>query len=362
MHRRNFLHATGGVMIGSITHASSRLSDDSGPRLRVGQIGTQHAHAAGQLQTVLALPQNFEMVGVVEPDLERRRSLNDHPLYRQTKWIGEEQLFATPELSLVAVETSVRDLLPTAQRCVDAGFHVHLDKPAGESIEALERLHQTALKNKLLIQMGYMYRYNPAFQFLYEAVEKGWLGKIFEVHGVMSKKVNEATRQELAAYPGGSMFELGCHLIDPLLTILGKPTRVTPHNRRTFEDRDDLLDNCLAVFDFADATATIRSSLVEPDGGRRRQFVGCGTKGTLSIRPLEPPQLQLTLEEPAGGFAAGNHHVELASSPGRYHGAWKALWAAIRNRRPLAWSPDHDVAVQRAVLLASGFEIPGFGK
>ena len=72
MHRRNFLHATGGVMIGSITHASSRLSDDSGPRLRVGQIGTQHAHAAGQLQTVLALPQNFEMVGVVEPDPERR--------------------------------------------------------------------------------------------------------------------------------------------------------------------------------------------------------------------------------------------------------------------------------------------------
>ena len=168
--------------------------------------------------------------------------------------------------------------------------------------------------------------------------------------------------QELAAYPGGSMFELGCHLIDPLLTILGKPTRVTPHNRRTFEDRDDLLDNCLAVFDFADATATIRSSLVEPDGGRRRQFVVCGTKGTLSIRPLEPPQLQLTLEEPAGGFAAGNHHVELASSPGRYHGAWKALWAASRNRRPLACSPDHDVAVQRAVLLASGFEIPVFGK
>ena len=362
MHRRNFLHATGGVMIGSMTHASGRLSDDFGPRLRVGQVGTQHAHAAGQLQTVLALPQNFEMVGVVEPDPERRRRLNDHPVYQKTQWISEDQLFETPELSLVAVETSVRDLLPTAQRCVEAGFHIHLDKPAGESMEDLVRLHQTALRNKRLIQMGYMYRYNPAFQFLYEAVEEGWLGKIFEVHGVMSKKVNEVTRQELSEYPGGSMFELGCHLIDPLLHILGKPTRVTPHNRRTFADKDDLLDNCLAVFDFADATATIRSSLVEPDGGRRRQFVVCGTKGTIAIRPLEPPQLDLTLDEPAGGFPAGNHHVELASSPGRYHGAWTDVWQAIRNRRPLSWSPDHDIAVQRAVLLASGFDISGFGK
>ena len=116
MHRRKFLHATGGVMIGSMTHASGRVAEDTGPRLRVGQIGTQHAHAAGQLQTVLALPQNFEMVGVVEPDPERRRRLNDHPVYQKTKWISEDQLFETPELSLVAVETSVRDLLPTAQR------------------------------------------------------------------------------------------------------------------------------------------------------------------------------------------------------------------------------------------------------
>ena len=69
--------------------------------------------------------------------------------------------------------------------------------------------------------MGYVYRYNPGFKFIFKAVKEGLLGDIVEVDGVMSKKVNDATRQQLARYPGGTMFELGCHLIDELSTLGG---------------------------------------------------------------------------------------------------------------------------------------------
>ena len=30
--------------------------------------------------------------------------------------------------------------------------------------------------------MGYIYRYHPAFQFCYQAIEKGWFGELFEVY------------------------------------------------------------------------------------------------------------------------------------------------------------------------------------
>ena len=66
-------------------------------------------------------------------------------------------------------------------------------------------------------------------------------------------------------------------------------------NRNTHPELDQLNDNCLAVFQYPRATATVRSSLVEVDGNRRRQFVVCGTLGTIAIVPLEPPQLTLTM-------------------------------------------------------------------
>ena len=44
-------------------------------RIRIGQIGTKHAHAAGKLETILKYPDVFEFVGVVEPDPQRRSSV-----------------------------------------------------------------------------------------------------------------------------------------------------------------------------------------------------------------------------------------------------------------------------------------------
>ena len=359
MFRRDFLKTTGAAALVSLPGPTTKAALPL-KRIRVGQIGTRHAHASGQLQTILAQPELFECVGVVEPDDSRRQALKDHPVYSQTNWITEEDLFQTSDLKIVAVETEVRDLLATAMRCVEAGLHIHLDKPAGESLERLIQLHQAADENNVLIQMGYMYRYNPAFQFLFNAFEKGWLGEVFEIHGVMSKTVDDVTRRELAEYPGGSMFELGCHLIDPLMTLLGIPHRVTAHNRTSHPEKDDLLDNCLAVFDFDQATATIRSSLIEPEGGRRRQFVVCGTQGTIAIRPLEPPQLELTLAKDVEGFKKGHHSVTLPKAPGRYHGAWQDLASAISEGRRLRWTSEHDIAVQRAILIAGGYEVEGF--
>ena len=93
------------------------------------------------------------------------------------------------------VETRVGDLLDNAEACVAAGKHVHLDKPAGESLPQFRRILDAAAKKKLLVQMGYMYRYNPAVVLLREFLKKGWLGEVFEVHAVMSKVVARGRAQ-----------------------------------------------------------------------------------------------------------------------------------------------------------------------
>ncbi len=325
----------------------------SAVRTRVGQIGTKHAHAAGKMEAVRKLSKHFDVVGIVEDDPQQRERMLKHPAYADLDWFTSEQLLTAPDLQLVLVETDIDNLLITAEKCLAAGCHIHLDKPAGTSLDHFRRITELAASKQRLIQMGYMFRSNPGFQFLYGAVKQGWLGEIFEVDAVMSKKVAPAERAELARYRGGSMFELGCHLIDAVIKLLGKPATVKPANRQTHPEIDELFDNCLAVFEYPRATVTVRSSLVEVDGGRRRQIVVCGTAGTIAIEPLEPPHLRLTLDRPRGQFQQGTQIVELPVSSGRYDGDLTSLAAAIRGESTYEYSLEHDLIVQSCILQAS---------
>ena len=109
------------------------------PRIRIGQIGTAHAHASGKMDTMRA-SENFEVIGIVEPDERRRAALASSKTYAGIPVMTEEELLNVRGLQAVAVETEVKDLVPTAARCIAAGKHIHLDKPAGESLPALRRL------------------------------------------------------------------------------------------------------------------------------------------------------------------------------------------------------------------------------
>ena len=97
---------------------------------------------------------------------------------------------------------------------------------------------------------------------MHKLLDNGWLGDVFEVNAVMSKQVGGAKRKRWAQNPGGTMFELGSHLIDLLVGILGRPDKVTPYIRHSGDFDDTLMDNMLAVCEYSGATATIRSSAV----------------------------------------------------------------------------------------------------
>jgi predicted dehydrogenase len=358
IRRREFL-ATAGPVAAALAAlpGSIRGEGTASKRVKVGQIGTGHAHASGKMSTLRKLDDDYEVVGIAEPDPALRRAWENHPAYRGLTWMTEEELLNTRGLQLVAVETAVRDLVPTAARCVAAGMHVHLDKPAGESLSAFKAVLDEAGRRGLTVQMGYMFRGNPAFQLCFRAVREGWLGEVFELHGVISKMLDAGSRRKLAEFRGGTMFELGCHLIDAMVAVLGKPQRVTPFIRKTRPDQDDLADNMLAVFEYPKATCTIRSAVIEVEGFLRRQFVVVGDRGTLDIRPLEPPKVRLALAEAREGFQRGYQDVELPAMPGRYDEQLRELARIIRGEKESDYPPAHDLAVHETILLASGLPL-----
>jgi len=323
------------------------------PRIKIGQIGLGHAHAS-KLSVYRESP-DYEVVGLVEPDEKLRMKASSSPLYRDLPLMTREQLLNVPGLQAVLIETRVRDLLENAEVCVAAGKHVHIDKPAGESLTRLKRILDLATKQKLMVQMGYMFRYNPAVVLLRDMLKKGWLGDVFELHTTISKVVPPSGRRELAEYPGGIMFELGCHVVDLVVAILGKPADVTAYPQHVSKIDDKLLDSMLAVFRYPKATATVRSSAVEVEGGARRHIVVCGTEGTFHIQPLDNPSVRLALDRPRGEYKKGYQDVTFPKYS-RYVGDAADMARVIRGEKAFEFTPEHDYAMQETLLKACGVE------
>ena len=112
----------------------------------------------------------------------------------------------------------------------------------------------------------------------------------------------------------------------------------------------------LAVFEYSRATASVRSSVNEVDGFARRHFVLCGSEATMHIQPLDNPKAQLALLQPRGRFRKGYQEVTFPKYT-RYVDAAADLARIIRHEKDADFSYDHDFAVQKAVLLASGLSI-----
>lgn len=321
-------------------------------RIRIGQIGVFHGHASGKMDAMRRLSDQFEVIGIAErePPL-RERAMNNAP-YKGLRFLAEGELLAQPDLAAVAVETRVEDAAATALRCIKAGKHVHLDKPGALDHESFKQMRREAERGGLTVQMGYMLRYNPAFELLFRIVREGWLGEITEIDASMGKLADRDTRDTIGALEGGGMFELGGHMIDVVLTLLGKPSSVRATSTPT--TGDGVKDNQLAVLEYPKCAVTLRVNHADPFGGPRRHFSVAGTKGTFEVRPMESGKVTLALTEPHGDWAKGTNQFDIKIPRGRYDGEFMDLAKIIRGEKTLAWSADHDIAVHETLLRAAG--------
>lgn len=339
---------SGGVSAADVPDSSRR------PRIKIGQIGVGHGHASKV--AVYRASADYEVVGIVEPDPALRKSAETQAAFRGLRWMTQEELLQVPGLQAVLVETHVRDLLNVGETCLAAGKHIALDKPAGASLPQFRRLLDAAAQRKLLVQMGYMYRYNPGVQLLRQILQRGWLGEVFEVHAVMSKVVDFASRQTFAEFSGGILFELGGHLVDLVVGVLGKPTRVTSVAQQVARTDDSLRDNMLAVLEYPRAVATVKSSALEVEGFDRRHLVVCGTQGTLQIQPLDNPSVRLALSTAQGGYRKGYQDVPLPQYS-RYIADAADMARIVRGEKAADYSPEHDLIVQATLLQACGMPV-----
>jgi predicted dehydrogenase len=324
-------------------------------RVKIGQLGIGHNHGAAKMETFRKLKDDYEVVGVVEPDPKWRKKREKEKAYKEVPWLTEEELFAVKGLKAVAVETDVPDLTATALRCVKAGLHVHVDKPGDESYKAFSALLDEAGKRGLAVQMAYMFRGNPAMQFCFKAVREGLLGRVHTIAADMSRYQSPEYHTWLSQFHGGNFYIFSCHLIDLIVTLMGEPERIAPFMRQTYPEKKTV-DSGVAVLEYPRALVTVRSAALEVEGEKRRHLVISGDKGTIELRPLEEPAtvLRLTLKEDSGAYRKGTQTVDFPKMGGRYDNQLSEFARIVRGEIPNPYPLEHERLVQKCVLLASG--------
>jgi len=321
-----------------------------GQTIRCGMLGLGHGHAVPKAE-LLRTMKGVEFVGICEPDEKiRAEHLKSKPL-EGIPWLTQEQLLGDKTVSMVAIESTTARLLSLGRAAIDAGKHLHLDKPAGANLAEFKSLLDEAERRRLIVQMGYMFRYHAGFDFIRRAVGLGWLGRVYSIQASMCTEATPQARTELLFHPGGILLELGGHMIDMIVLLMGAPRKATGFLRHDGDPNDTLNDNTLAVLEYDRAMVSIEVAAVETGAWNQRRFKIAGTRGTIIMTPLEPPSLQICLREKVGCMPAGWQTMPVQDIP-RYVRDFQELLRCIRQGEPLPYSKEHDYNVQKTLLEA----------
>ena len=316
------------------------------PKIPIAFAGGSHSHASAKA-LLCRDSTDFDLLGIWEEDPALRKKYEAANI----KLLSPAEVF-DGSARVIAVEGPVRDHFPSALRALQSGKHVHVEKPPADTLKGMRQLVDLARKKNLLLQSGYMWRYHPGFDKVIEAKRNGWLGDVYMIRGQINTLIDASRRPEWGMFHGGQMFELGAHLIDALVRLMGAPSKVTPFLRKQGSYKDELRDNTIAVFEYPNAMAVIQSATLQPGAGGYRSFEVLGTNGTAVIRPLEAPVLTIDLAKGAGPYKNGLQTIPLTAYT-RYVGDLADLASAIRGERKLAVSLDEEMKIHQTLLAAS---------
>jgi UDP-2-acetamido-3-amino-2,3-dideoxy-glucuronate N-acetyltransferase len=135
--------------------------------LGLGRWGVNH------LRNLNSMPVELSVAEVDSARLEpaRKLSLPETRLTTSYKeWI--------PKVDAVVVVTPAQTHFPICKEFLEAGKDVFVEKPITLTSDEARQLTQLAEKNQRILQVGHIFRFDPASQWLREAIQEGQFGRV----------------------------------------------------------------------------------------------------------------------------------------------------------------------------------------
>lgn len=135
-----------------------------------------HAYAGWCLEH----PEAAQVVGIADPDGERRASVGDaHGIAPEHRYAGWQHALQHPgPWDAVVVATPDREHVDPTVRALELGYDVLLEKPMAPTAGELDRLVAAARKHPGAVTVSHVMRYTPFFNTLHRLLREGSIGDL----------------------------------------------------------------------------------------------------------------------------------------------------------------------------------------
>ena len=200
------------------------ISNDSKDPVRVGLLGYGLAGSVFHAPLIAATP-TLCLAAVVTSDPERRaKAQRDFPAARVVETADHLWELAA-ELDLVVIATPNRTHVPLARAAFGAGLAVVVDKPFAPTAAEGRDLIAAARERNVLLTVFQNRRWDSDFLTVRQLISRGELGAVFRLYSRFDRwrpapKGGWRERGD-PREAGGLLYDLGSHLIDQALLLLG---------------------------------------------------------------------------------------------------------------------------------------------
>lgn len=189
----------------------------------VALIGLGYQSVKVHLPAILNSKQ-LRLVGVVEVDVERAKSLPDLAAIPVFTNVDELLAEVKPDLAVIALPHHLH--FEVTKKLVTNGIHVLKEKPLAINVGESKKIIEFAEKNQVLLAVNTQRRLYPHFLRLGEFINR--VGKVQQIVGSYHFFVDlgKHWRDQKKFSGGGVVLDMGYHMIDILVCHFGLPKSV----------------------------------------------------------------------------------------------------------------------------------------
>lgn len=267
---------------------------------------------------------------------------------------AEELWRLADELDVVVVATSNPSHLPLALRALELGKPTVVDKPMTLDAADAEHLCRAA---SVPLSVFHNRRWDSDTLAARELLDRGVLGEVFRLEARFARfrpQVLDRWRED-AASGGGVLLDLGTHVVDQALHLLGPAIEVYAEVdvRRTGGHADD--DCFLALTHATGARSHLWTSMAAPVNGPRLLMQGIRAGWVKDDLDGQEDALRAGAamdDEPAGRLYDADGVHDLPSPRGRWGDYYALFAAAVLDGGPVPVDPEDAVTVLRVLEAA----------
>ena len=187
-------------------------------KIKAGVAGYGRSGRGHHCNSLLSLPEKYQIVALCEPDDERRAEAEATLKCRVYKDFNK--FLRDGETELVSIATPSYLHVKHTLAALGAGKNVVCEKPLSDRVADVDMMIKAAKKNKKIFAPFQNRRLDPLFMKIKEIMDTGVLGRIVEIKITWHSFGRRWDWQTLRKYRGGSLNNTCPHTIDHGMQLL----------------------------------------------------------------------------------------------------------------------------------------------